>query len=424
MNMHVNSPKPDRSWSSQVATIKADCGVEGWLFEDHSLPIVTLSLMFAGGSTFDPADKSGTANQLAGLLTAGAGDLTSDAFQKALDDHAIRLSFGASHQGLGGSMSVLTDELPRAVELLRLALLEPRLEQSEIERVRDAHLSMVRMMQSQPDVVAEQLFLKTAFEGSPLALPPQGTLESLPAITHDDLTALQKQVITSKNVIVSLVGAITPQTAKQVIDTLFGDMDEGQAHIATQVEMKNVGLSVSQSMSVPQSSIILGRPTLKHDDPDYFASLVVNNCLGGVAFSSRLFKEVREKRGLCYGIGTRLDVSKNSALFLTNTATPSDKVSQTLDVIKEEFRKIAADGISEQELTAAKNWLVGSFGMNFDTTGSIAMLLTSMKLMDRELSWLKERNEKIEALSMQDVEKAIERVLGDQTFLVAMTGES
>src|SRR3954453_4463365 len=195
---------------TQAKLVVSASGVEAWHVESDVVPLIAVAFTFEGGSAQDPVDKPGTAQMLARLLDEGAGAYDSDAFQERLAARAIELSFNAGNDAVGGSLKTLVKHADEAFELLRLALAEPRFDADAIERVRAQTIAGLRYQQNDPGVMATRLFFEEGYAGHPYGNPTSGTIESVEAITRDDLVQLHRAVATRGRVKVAVVGAIGP----------------------------------------------------------------------------------------------------------------------------------------------------------------------------------------------------------------------
>lgn len=423
MNISVDPAAMVRSYADRVQRVTSPGGVSAWLFEDHTLPILSMGFGFRGGAARDPAGKAGTARMLADLLSEGAGNLDGSAFRRALGDSAVQLSFSAQAESLRGSLRALARNASQAFHLLGLSLRDPLLAQTDLARIREAACAEVRRSLAQPDYVAMNALFARGYPDHPYGHPTGGDLTSLPAITRSDIVALQESLLTRDNLEIAVVGAIGAGALGPLLDSAFAALPGGATPPIPARALAHVGERFVTAMASPQTALYFGRPGLHRDDPDAMASVVVNHCLGGGTFSSRLFREVREARGLCYSVWSSLLFNDGGSTLLGATATPNERAGEALDVIQGEVARLVQEGIGTDELEAAKSYLTGSYGLNFDTSRSIANLLLGLKFDGRDPSWLDERNRRIAAVTEADAARAIERLFGDGALLVTAAGE-
>ncbi|MEM9223891.1 MAG: pitrilysin family protein [Pseudomonadota bacterium] len=406
-----------------IQEVKSDGGITAWLVSDDTVPVVAVDIAFEGaGSIQDPQGKAGRANIMAALLDEGAGDLDSVAFQTALQDNAVRLSFEAARDHLYGDMRALSSAVGKGFELMRLALLEPRFDEDALNRVRAQVSAGLRRELNDPDVVAARLWSRTAFPDHPYGVPSNGTLETVAALARDDLIEAHRAVIAKDNLFVAVVGDIDAATLKGLLDEAFGDLPQSPQLTTVEPVEPAAGLTVNETLETPQTSIRFGGPGLMRDDPDFIPAFVMNHILGGGAFSSWLFEEVREKRGLAYSVYSYMAPFEYSAVFGAGTATRNDQAGEAIEVILEQFRKMASEGPTEEDLANAKAYLTGAYALRFGSSSSIARQLLFLQLEDLGMAYIKDRNAMIEAVTLDDVRRSAQRIFGNATPTVAIVG--
>lgn len=406
-----------------VQRVVSPGGIEAWLVEEHAVPLVAVEFAFVGGATQDPAGKAGAAYLLGGLLDEGAGPYDADAFQERLAEKAIELQFAADRDAWRGSLKTLVRHADEAFALLRLALIEPRLDAPAIERVREQVLAGLRHEAKDPDTLANRALFRAAFPDHPYGHPIRGTLESLPTIARADLDGLRKAGLSRANLVVAVVGAIDAATLARHLDAVFGDLPAVAALAEVPaVEPNGLGSRTVIDVDVPQSVIRFAGPGVARRDAAFMPSFVLNHILGGGSFTSRLFQEVREKRGLAYGVWTALMPLRRAALFTGGTATKNERAAESLAVIREEIAKLVADGPSEDELAKAKQYLIGSYALHFDTSTKIAGQLVQIALEGLGIDYIDRRNGLVAAVTGDDVRRAAQRLFGQGDLLVVVAG--
>jgi zinc protease len=406
-----------------VRAVLSPGGVEAWHVESDVVPLVALAFTFEGGAAQDPPGKSGAMQMLARLLDEGAGPLDSDAFQERLAARAIELHFNAGPDATGGSLKTLVKHAEEAFNLLRLALAEPRFDPAAIERVRAQMIAGLRYQQNDPGVLATKRFFAEAFPSHPYGKPTSGTVESVAAITRDDLVALHRTVIARGRVKVAAVGAIGEDQLGALLDRVFGTLAEPVPLLAVAPTlMVGRGARHVVDLDVPQSVIRFGMPGVSWRDPDFIPAYVLNHVLGGGAFTSRLFQEVREKRGLAYSVGTSLVSYRAAAMVWGYTATKNERVAECLSVLEDEIARLTSDGPSDEELGKAKDYLTGSYALGFDTSSKIAHQLAQIAFEGLGFDYIARRNPLVAAVTQADVKRAAARTLGDGKMLVVVAG--
>jgi zinc protease len=422
--MNIPLVNPVAPSAVNVRELVSPRGVRFWLVEDYAVPLVSLEFAFGGGAAQDPAGKAGAATLLAGLLDEGAGDLDSQAFQQALDEKAIEISFQAERDHLGGRMRTLKRHLDRAGELLRLALNAPRLDEAPFERVREQMNAQLRREANDPAAMAGRAWRARVFPGHPYGLPTQGSQESLAGIERDELKRLSRRLVTRGALHIAVVGAIDEKRAAALVDEAFADLPaSGDLKGVAEAPFAGLGGVEIVDLDVPQSTIRFGRPAVPRQDPDHLASIVLAHVLGGgTGLSSRLFREVREKRGLAYSVSASISALDHASYLYGGTTTKNERANESLEVVGGQILDMAHGGLTEDELEKGKKYLIGSYPLRFDSSAKIAGQLVQIQLEGHGPSWLVERNARIAAVTMADARRVAERVFGDGALSVVLVG--
>jgi zinc protease len=408
--------------ATTIERVVSPGGIEAWLVHEPAVPMIAVDFAFGGGAAQDPAGKAGTANLVASLLDEGAGDLDSKTFHARLERKAIELGFQAERDTLRGTLRTLTENRDEAFDYLRLALTKPRFEGTDVEIIRSQILSNLRRATTSPTDIASLRWWQTAFADHPYGRPVNGSLESVPTVTADDLKDYTRRVLARANLKIAVVGDIDAEAVKAMLDRVFGALPaEPDLKPVANVAPQGLGRRIVVKLDVPQAVVTFGGAGIARKDPDFMAAYIVNHILGGGAFSSRLYQEVREKRGLAYSVYDSLVWLNHSALFLGGTATRADRAGETLDVIDKEIRRLAESGPTADELAKAKAYLNGSFALNLDTSSKIAALLVQLQLDGLGIDYFTRRPEMINAVTLDDAKRVAKRLL-DGGMLVTVAG--
>ncbi|MGQ4275252.1 M16 family metallopeptidase [Terrihabitans sp. B22-R8] len=412
------------SAAAKIERVVSPGGIEAWLVSENTVPLISMEFAFRGGSAQDDPVKPGVGNLLSGLLDEGAGDLDSQAFQQRLEETSVELAFGATRDSFDGSLKTLAEKKDEAFELLRLAVTEARLDAEPIERIRAQTLARIRHNSTDPGDIAHEAFAAAAFPNHPYGLRTIGNEESVAAITRDDLMNFRAKNFARSNLVVAVVGAIDAATLGPALDRIFGALPaEPQLKAVAETTPQNIGENQIIDLDVPQTTILFGRSGLVRDDPDYIPAVVMNHILGGGTFTSRLFSEVREKRGLAYSVYSYLDPMDRSGILAGGVATKNERAGEAIALIEEQFKTFAADGPTEDELVKAKKYLTGSYALNFDSSVKIARGLKQIRLNRLPIDYIDNRNALIEAVTVDDVKRVAARLLGNGDLLVVAVGK-
>ena len=406
-----------------IEKIVSPAGIEAWLVREKALPLVTLNYAFHGGATQDDADKAGTGNLTADLLDEGAGDLDGKAFHERLENRAIELSFQVGRDYVYGSLRTLNENRDEAFDLLRLALTSPRFDADAIDRIRGQTMATLQRDTTNPNDLASRRWWQTAFPDHPYGRESRGTLESVPRITAADMREYVRRVFARNELKVSIVGDVDAKTAGMLIDRAFGALPaKNDLKPIANATPTGLGRRIVINVDVPQAVVTFGGQGIARQDPEFMAAYIVNHILGGGSFSSRLYKEVREKRGLAYGVSDSLVWFRRAAVMLGGTATRADRTADALAVIEQEIKRMAEEGPTPEELAAAKSFLKGSYALSLDTSGKIAAQLTQIQVDDLGIDYIQRRSALIDAVTIEDAKRVAKRLYSGG-LLVTVAGK-
>ena len=406
-----------------IERVVSPAGIEAWLVEDHTLPVVAVRFAFPGGAALDPAGKSGLASVTAALLDEGAGPYDTAAFQIRLEDLVTTLQFHAGRDQFSGALRTLKRNLGEVEELLRLALSTPRFEPSAIERVRGQIIASLTQQAHNPRALAGRLWMRDAFEDHPYGQNVEGTTASVGAITREDLFGFVADRLRRGGLVIGAVGDLNRDELAAFVDRVFGELPigSGAVDLAETRPMDGGALLISR-LAVPQSAVAFGQAGLKRNDPDWYAARLLNDIIGGGGFRGRLMKEIREKRGLAYGVSTGLLTFRHAALILGNVATENARVAQSIDLIRDGWRRMREDGPTETELDEAKGYLIGSFPLSLDSSEKIASLLVEMQLERLPIDYLDHRAALFAAVTHDDALRVARQLFDPEKLSFVVVG--
>ncbi len=406
-----------------IEKIVSPAGIEAWLVREQTVPLVTLNYAFHGGSSQDKPDKAGTAHLVADLLDEGAGDLDGKTYHQRLENHAIELHFNVGRDDFRGSLRTLNEHREEAFDLLGLALTTPRFDAGAVEMVRGQEMSGLRRDTTNPNELASRRWWQTAFPDHPYGRQSKGTLETMPRITIADLRDYVRRVFARNELTVSIVGDVDAKTAGALIDRAFGALPpKNDLKPVAVASPRGLGRRIVIDVPVPQAVVTFGGQGIARNDPDFMAAYIVNHVLGGGTFSSRLYREVREKRGLAYGVSDSLVWFKRAAVVLGGTATRADRTADALAIIESETKRMAEEGPTPEELAAAKSFLKGSYALTLDSSGKIAAQLTQIQLDNLGIDYIQRRGAMIDAVTIADAKRVAKRLYGGG-MLVTVAGQ-
>jgi zinc protease len=406
-----------------IEKIVSPSGIPAWLVRENATPLVALSYAFHGGSGQDEADKAGTANLVADTLDEGAGDLDSSTFHRRLENHAIEMSFQVGRDYFHGTLRTLNEHRDEAFDLLGLALTQPRFDADAVERVRGQELAILHRETTNPNNLASRSWWHTAFPHHPYGREARGSLETVPRITADDLRDYARRTFARNELTISIVGDVDAKAAGELIDRAFARLPaKNDLKTIPAATPQGIGRRIVINVDVPQAVVTFGGNGIERNDPDFMAAYIVNHILGGGSFSSRLYREVREKRGLAYGVSDSLVWFRRAAVVLGGTATRADRTVDALDIIEKETKRMADHGPTPAELTAAKSYLKGAYALSLDSSSKIAAQLTQIQLDNLGVDYIDRRGRLIDAVTIEDAKRVAKRLYGGG-MLVTVAGK-
>ena len=407
----------------QIQSVTSPGGITAWLVEDHNIPFTALEIQFKGGTSLDTPDKRGAVNLMTALIEEGAADMDSRAFAEARDSLAANFSFDAGTDSIGVSASFLSENRDSAIALLQQALNAPRFDQDAVDRVREQVLSMLRSDEKDPDTIGSQTFDALAFGDHPYGSSGDGTLATVAALTRDDILAAHEGALARDRIFVAAAGDITAAELGPLLDQLLGDLPATGAPLPPRADWRLPPGVTVKDFPTPQSSVLFGHVGIPRDDPDFFPAFILNEVIGGGRFTARLMTEVREKRGLTYGIGTYLVNMDQADMYLGQFSASNDKVAEAIQVLRDEWAKIGAEGITEEELATTKTYLTGSYPLRFDGNGPIASILVGMQMQGLPIDYAVTRNDKINAVTIEDVQRVARRLYLPEALHFVVVGQ-
>lgn len=413
----------DKFLDIQQVTSKG--GIAAWLVEDRSLPVIAVRFAFLdSGSALESADKQGIAQLLSNTMDEGAGDMDSTKFQKALLDHSITLRFSSGRDSFGGTLKTLTANKDEAFRLLQLALAEPRFDEDPVRRMKESNLARIRSSLTDPDWMAARLGNDRAFEGHPYAMNAGGTLSTMAKLTSKDLDGFYRTYLTRDRLIVAVTGDIGADELAERLDTVFTALPERGPDVQENpLRITNTGTIALFKRPIPQTVIEIVMPSFGRDDPDYYALQVMNYIFGGAGFGSRLMEEVREKRGLTYGIYSSLRNYRQGDALAVSLSTANETAAQSLDVIRAEMTRLMNEPVAARELEDAQSYLTGSMPLSLNSTDAIAGILLSLQQDELPPDYLDHYAERIRAVTPADIQRVAVRLFTGHNMTVTMVGD-
>jgi zinc protease len=413
-----------RANAVEIQDITTPGGIRVWLVEDYTVPMVSVSFQFNGGASLDPVGKDGLAVLLSTMMDEGAGDLDTAALKAELEMRGIELGFSAGQDDLGGGMRSILAENKRAFELLAMVLNHPQFEAPSLERIRSGMVASLQRSLTRPEAIMSKRLRELLFADHAYGRPSRGTPQSIAAITRDDIIAHHKALMVRDNLVIGVVGAISASDLAPLIDLAFGPLPQSTS-LPPVADFEPVfGVDETIDVPGPQTIVSLALPGLKRSDPQFFDAYVLTHILGGGAFSSRLYNEIREKRGLVYGVGADLATLKHSAYLGAGFATRPDQAAEALAIMRSQITRLADEGPSEAELEAARKYIIGSYAINnLDSSTKIADVLVGLQSENLGIDYIQTRAERINSVTLDKIKAIAHRLLGGRPTVVLVGPE-
>ncbi len=409
--------------ATEITVVTSPGGITAWLVQEPSIPMVAFQFSFRGGASQDAPEKLGATNLMVGLLEEGAADMNATQFAERSDELGARFRFNTGRDSVSITASMLTSNLDESVALLRLALVEPSFGEVAFDRVRGQVNSGLRSDETDPQSIGGKAFRAMAYPDHAYGRPTDGTLETVAALTPDDMRAAHRNALGRNNVKIGVVGDITPEALGLILDELLGDLPDDIVDNVPDVQpVLDAGITAID-FETPQSVVIFAQPGLKRDDPDYLAAYVLNHIIGGRSSTARLNVEVREKRGLTYGISSFLVPYQHSALYMGSFSSGNESVAEAVGIVQEEWAKVAAEGITAEELDVAKRYLTGAYPLRFDGNAEIAGILAGLQVAKLPLSYIAERNGLVEAVTLEEINRVAARLYQPENLSFVVVGQ-
>ena len=405
-----------------IQEVTSPGGISAWLVEDHNIPFVALELRFRGGTSLDVANRRGAINLMVGLLEEGTGDLDARGFATARDELAASFDYSAYDDAISVSARFLTETQNEAMVLLKGSLVAPNFTEVAINRVRAQVVAGLTSDTKDPDTIVSLRFDALAFGDHPYGSGSDGTIESVSALTRDDLNAAHLGTLTRDRVYVAAVGDISADQLTALLDRLLSELPDSGRALPSKVDYGLGGGTTVVDFDTPQSVAIFGQRGIERDHPDFFAAYLVNQILGGGSFESRLMEEVREKRGLTYGVYSYLLPKDFSNLYIGRVASANNRIAEAIAVIRAEWARMANSGVTQDELRRAKTYLTGSYPLRFDGNGPIANIMVGMQMQGLPVAYITSRNDKINAVTLEDANRVAQQLLDPEGLHFVVVG--
>lgn len=393
-----------------------------WFIKDNSIPIISLSFSLRGGSSQDPDGKEGLSYLMTSAMDEGTGKFNGIQLRQFKKLNGIKLNISTQKNKIEGSFQVISSQVEQGFELLDQVLNFPKFDKSDLEKVLKQMEASLKIDQSDLSTLSNNKFNDIFFKNNNFSKRIKGTQKTLNNITKDDLIKHHKNSFNKKELHIGVSGDISEKSIKKYIEKVFGkfSIENVKPNFEKFTDLPR-GQKVIE-LDTPQSSVVFGHPGLSRSDKDYFSLRLANYILGGGGFQSRLYKQIREKKGLVYSIYSYPISYKHDGFMMGGFQTRNNSVFDTIDRVKDEWSKMSKQGITKKELDEAKAYYKGSFTRNFTSTISIANLLNIVQFYDLGKDYFSERDKIIENLKLEDINNMIKKKFNKDNLFFLIVG--
>ena len=407
----------------QFESLETKNGIKFWLIEDKTLPLVSISFSFKGGSILDPVGKSGVTSLMTSLLDEGTQNFTASEYRLFKRENGIKISFSTSKERIEGTFQVVKPRLQEGFYLLHESINKAKFPINEIKKVKSQVEASIKIDNSNISTIASNKFNKFFFKDKLIGRNTKGSLETLGNISRDDIQSIYRSSFIKNRLVIGISGDIEPNLAKKYVDYVFGDLPSKKfINPISMLEDLNKGMEIIE-MKTPQTTVVFGQKGLGRKDKEYFAARVINYVLGGGGFQSRLYKEIREANGLVYSIYSYLLPYEYAGVIVGGFQTRNQNVGKTIEKVKTEWNRIKTEGITKIELQNAKTYYKGSFSRNFTSTLSIASLLMIVQYYDLGEDYFDKRDLIIDNLKLNELNNLAKNLFDSETLFFMIVGE-
>lgn len=406
-----------------IQPVTSPQGRSAWLVEEHSIPFVSIEVIFAGGASVDPADRAGAVALMTALLNEGAGDLDSQGYAAALESLAGSVSFDSGRDQVSMTIRALTENRDQVVDLAILALSEARFDDQSIDRVRAQMVASLERSARDPNTIAQQVYAELGYDGHAYARASDGTPDSVALITRDEILDAHRAAFSSDLAYIGAAGDITAEDLGLIVDRILGDLPAANAPLPMyRSYAAEPGVTIVDHPG-PQSVIQFGHAGIPWNDDDFMPAYILNEIFGGGGFNSRLMTEIREERGLTYGIYTSLASFRFGDSFVGRFSTANETAGEALALVREQFEWLANGGITQEDLSRAQTYLTGAYPLRFDGNESIASILASMQFQSFPLDYVNVRNDLVRAVTLDDIQRVAARLAAPEALRFVVVGQ-
>jgi predicted Zn-dependent peptidase len=381
---------------------------------------VSIGVWLARGSRHEPQENSGIAHFVEHMLFKGTATRTAEDIAQAIDSIGGQMDAFTAKEYAAYYIKVLDEHLPRALDVLADIVMRPAFAANDVEREKKVVLEEIKMVEDTPDDLVHELFTEHFWAGHPLGRAILGTPETVESLTQDRLRQYFGTVYTAPNLIIAAVGNVEHARVREMIDRVFAGLPATSDPIGVGAPRFTPRITI-RNKELEQSHVCLGADGYPQDHGDRYASYILNTILGG-SMSSRLFQNVREKRGLAYSVFSGMSAYRDAGQMTIYAGCANDAVSELIDVVLVEVRRMKDELLPNAELQRAKDHLKGSLMLNLESTSSRMSHLARQEIyFDRHFG-LDETLQGVERVTKDDVQRVARDLFGGKTLAATVLG--
>jgi zinc protease len=393
--------------------------------EQRALPMVSIELLIESGSRHEPAEQAGLANLTARLLTQGTQKRSAVQISEALDFMGASLSASCGEDVATVSMTILKKDLAAGLDLLAEVLTQASFPPVEIDRQKQAVIASIRARQEDPGAVAGTAFAAALFPKSPYGRPVEGTEATVKLVQQKALQDFYARHYRPNRAIIAVVGDVAEKEIAEALSKAMKGWSKGAAG-AKPAAPAQIGQPqvVQVKKDLTQANIMLGHNGVARGNPDYYAMQVMNYILGGGGFSSRAMDSIRNERGLAYSVYSYFAAEKSHGSFQFVMQTKNETAAEAIRIAKDEMRRMREQPVEERELSDAKDYLIGSFPLRFDTNRKVAGFLAQVEYYELGLDYPERYNGLIGKVTREDVARVAKQYLRPDDLITVVVGNA
>ena len=412
-------PEPDR--------VVLENGMVVYLLQDHELPLISMTATMRTGSWLDPADKIGLAAMTGSIMrTGGGGGLSSEQVDEELEQFAGDVGVSIGRQSGSASLDVLSKDLKRGLQIFAGLIRTPAFEPARVELAKLQAIEGIRRRQDNPGSIVGREFVKLLY-GADHPTARESSIESITRITRDDLVAFHRKTIHPNGMMLGVTGDFDKSAMLALLREVFGDWKKGEVPVLTIADVpqsptaKPVVRFVNKETS--QTHLRLGHLSIKEQDPDYVALAIANDILGGSSFRSRLFNDVRTKRGLAYSVGSRLNTGvHDQGVWLMRAETKLPSTQEVITRFVANMERMRTELVTDNELAEAKEAYVNSFVFSFASSSAIVGRLIGLEYDGLPKDFLQQLRARVIALTKEEILAAAKKHFHPERLTIVAVG--